>query len=69
MGMIDIDLVISALYLIGFNNGAKFATGEPLGIGGDPYTLMNQQGNEEKYNFLVKQTKDYFKEREKELKK
>lgn len=69
MGMIDIDLVISALYLIGFNKGAKFATGEPLGIGGDPYTLMNQQGNQEKYDFLVKQTRDYFKEREKELKK
>jgi sugar phosphate isomerase/epimerase len=68
MGMIDIDLVISALYLIGYNQGAKFATGEPLGVGGDPYTLMNQSGNEEKYDFLVKQTRAYFKERERELK-
>lgn len=68
-GMIDLDLVISALYLIDYNRGAKFVTGEPLGVGGDPYTLMNQKGNEEKFDFLVKQTADYFREREKVLKK
>jgi sugar phosphate isomerase/epimerase len=68
-GMTDIDLVISALYLIGYNQGNKFVTGEPLGVGGDPYSLMNQKGNQEKYDFLVKQTKDYFRAREKELKK
>lgn len=69
MGMTNLDLVISALYLINYNQGNKFVTGEPLGVGGDPYSLMNQSGNEKQYDFLVKQTRDYFKEREKELKK
>jgi sugar phosphate isomerase/epimerase len=69
MGMTDIDLVIAALYLIGYNQGDKFVTGEPLGVGGNPYSLMNQEGNEEKYDFLVKQTRDYFRTRESELKK
>lgn len=69
MGMTDLDLVISALYLIGYNQGNKFVTGEPLSVGGDPYSLMNQKGNETKYDFLVKQTREYFRAREKELKK
>lgn len=69
MGMTDIDLVIAALYLIGYNQGDKFVTGEPLGVGGNPYSLMNQEGNERKYDFLVKQTRDYFRDREKELKR
>jgi sugar phosphate isomerase/epimerase len=69
MGMTDIDLIISALYLIGYNQGDKFVTGEPLGVGGDPYSLMNQKANEEEYDFLVKQTLEYFRAREKELKK
>ncbi|MFR7474293.1 MAG: sugar phosphate isomerase/epimerase family protein [Christensenellales bacterium] len=36
-GFMDIDTVIRALYLIGYNNDRCFVTPEPLGPGGDPY--------------------------------
>ena len=35
-GAMDIDTIIRALYVIGFNSEGKFVTPEPLGPGGDP---------------------------------
>jgi D-psicose/D-tagatose/L-ribulose 3-epimerase len=64
MGMMDVDDVIRALYLIGHNAEGRFVTGEALGIGSDPYTLMSSQSNPEKFDQIVKQTVDYFRRRE-----
>lgn len=66
-GMMDIDTIIMALYIIGFNNGNNYVTPEPLGPGGDPYPAMNSKPNQEKLDYLVKQTVTYFREREEEL--
>jgi D-psicose/D-tagatose/L-ribulose 3-epimerase len=66
-GCMDIDTIIMALYLIGYNQGDKFLTAEPLGPGGDPYPAMNALPDKEKMNHLVNQTVKYFRERESEL--
>ncbi|MFC7062194.1 sugar phosphate isomerase/epimerase family protein [Halobacillus seohaensis] len=66
-GQMDVDSIIMALYLIGFNQEGKFVTPEPLGPGGDPYPAMYAKPNREKLNYLVNQTASYFKEREKQL--
>ncbi|MGM0900291.1 MAG: sugar phosphate isomerase/epimerase family protein [Bacillota bacterium] len=63
-GFMDIDTIIMALYLIGYNKGDKFLTAEPLGPGGDPYPAMNAFPDKEKMNHLVNQTVKYFRERE-----
>lgn len=66
-GMMDIDTIIMALYLIGFNNGDNYVTPEPLGPGGDPYPAMNSMPDQQKLDALVEQTVTYFREREEEL--
>ena len=66
-GMINIDIVIMALYLINYNQTGKYVTGEPLGIGGNPYQLMHGKTDPEKLDFLVEKTRNHFKEREKLL--
>lgn len=66
-GVIDLDTIIMALYVIGYNQGNKFLTPEPLGPGGDPYPAMNSVPNKQKLNNLVQQTAAYFRERENEL--
>lgn len=68
-GMINIDIVIMALYLINYNQEGKYVTGEPLGIGGNSYQLMHGNPDSSKLDFLVKQTINYFKERERALTK
>ena len=40
-GAMDLDTIIRALYVIGFNSEGKFVTPEPLGPGGDPYPAMH----------------------------
>ncbi|WP_085522994.1 sugar phosphate isomerase/epimerase family protein [Tuberibacillus sp. Marseille-P3662] len=66
-GFMDIDTIIMALYLIGFNQEGKFVTPEPLGSGGDPYPAMNAIPDQKKLDHLVWQTITYFRERENEL--
>lgn len=66
-GIMDIDTIIMSLYLIGFNEGNRFVTPEPLGPGGDPYPAMNAIPNKNKLDKLVNQTVSYFREREEEL--
>ncbi|NLL47275.1 MAG: sugar phosphate isomerase/epimerase [Firmicutes bacterium] len=64
-GVMDVDDVIRALYLIGHNQPGRFVTGEALGIGGNPYELMSRQSEPELFDQIVKQTIGYFRQREK----
>ena len=66
-GFMDLDTIIMALYLIGFNQDGKFVTPEPLGPGGDPYPAMNSIPEPKKLDHLVSQTANYFRERENTL--
>jgi sugar phosphate isomerase/epimerase len=63
-GSLDIDTVIRALYLIGYNVEGKFVTPEPLGPGGDPYPAMNGKPDPAALDRLVMKTAAYFRERE-----
>ena len=63
-GSLDVDTIIMALYLIGFNNDSCFFTPEPLGPGGDPYPAMNGKPDQKVLDALVKKTAEYFRERE-----
>lgn len=66
-GALDLDTIIMALYLIGYNREGRFVTPEPLGPGGDPYPAMNGKPDKEQLDRLVLQTAEYFREREEEL--
>jgi sugar phosphate isomerase/epimerase len=66
-GSLDVDTVIMALYLVGYNQEGKFVTPEPLGPGGDPYPAMYGKPDGAKLDQLVNQTAKYFREREEEL--
>jgi D-psicose/D-tagatose/L-ribulose 3-epimerase len=66
-GSIDLDTIIMALYLIGFNTEGRYVTPEPLGPGGDPYPAMNGKPDPASLERLVMTTATYFREREEEL--
>ena len=66
-GSLDLDTIIMALYLIGFNTTGRFVTPEPLGPGGDPYPAMNGKPDKKALDKLVQQTVSYFREREETL--
>ena len=63
-GFLDLDTIIMALYLIGYNNDYCFVTPEPLGPGADPYPAMNGNPNSKMLDRLVLDTVRYFRERE-----
>ncbi|NOU94033.1 TIM barrel protein [Paenibacillus sp. LMG 31456] len=63
-GFLDLDTIIMALYLIGFNRQGRYVTPEPLGPGGDPYPSMYGKPSKELLDQLVNQTAAYFRERE-----
>jgi len=65
-GSLDLDTIIMALYLIGYEEG-KYVTPEPLGPGGDPYPAMFGKPDKILLDKLVEQTVTYFKEREEVL--
>jgi len=67
LGSLDLDTIIMALYLIGFNAPGRFVTPEPLGPGGDPYPAMNAKPDKKALDKLVQQTVSYFREREEAL--
>jgi D-psicose/D-tagatose/L-ribulose 3-epimerase len=67
LGSLDFDLVLMALYAIGYNNDTCFCTPEPLGPGGDPYPQMFGRPDPEILDKLVEQTATYFYERETEI--
>jgi D-psicose/D-tagatose/L-ribulose 3-epimerase len=64
MGFLDVDRVIKALYLIGFNRNGRYFTPEPLGPGGDPYPAMHGKHDPKVLDEMVRQTVTYFRERE-----
>lgn len=66
-GSLDLDLVIMALYAIGYHEGDYFCTPEPLGPGGDPYPAMWGNPDPAVLDELVRQTASYFYEREAEI--
>ena len=63
-GALDLDAIIMALYLIGFNSKGHYVTPEPLGPGGDPYPAMHGNPDKRLLDNLVRQTATYFRERE-----
>ena len=63
-GALDLDTLIMALYLIGYNTAGRYVTPEPLGPGGDPYPAMNGRPDPARLDKLVTQTARYFRERE-----
>lgn len=66
-GSMDLDTVIMALYLIGYNEGEKYITPEPLGPGGAPYPAMYGRPDKAQLNKLVLQSARYIREREEVL--
>ena len=66
-GAMDLDVIIMALYLIGFNTKGRYVTPEPLGPGGDPYPAMHGKPDPKSLDKLVSQTATYFRKREEEL--
>lgn len=67
-GALDLDAIIMALYLIGYNNDPNcFVTPEPLGPGGDPYPAQNAKTDPAILDKLVFDSVTYFREREEEL--
>ncbi len=66
-GSLDLDTLIMALYLIGYNEEGRFVTPEPLGPGGDPYPATYGKPDKGFLDRLVMQTARYFREREEEL--
>jgi len=63
-GFLDLDTIIMALYIIGYNRQGCFATPEPLGPGGDPYPAMHGRPDKEFLDELVQKTVSYFRARE-----
>lgn len=63
-GMINLDIIIMALYLIDYNDKRAFCTAEPLGPGADPYPQMNGVNDPEMLERLAKETACYFYKRE-----
>jgi len=66
-GSLDLDTMIMALYVIGYNNEKCFCTPEPLGPGGDPYPAMFGNPDKKKLDQLVNDSIAYFRARENEL--
>jgi D-psicose/D-tagatose/L-ribulose 3-epimerase len=64
---LDVDTIIKALYVIGYNRPGCFITPEPLGPGGDPYPAMYGKPEKPVLDHLVRQTAEYFNQRETEL--
>jgi D-psicose/D-tagatose/L-ribulose 3-epimerase len=67
LGMLDLDIVLMALYAIGYDDERCFCTAEPLGPGGDPYPQMWGSPDPAMLDRLVEQTARTFREREGEI--
>jgi D-psicose/D-tagatose/L-ribulose 3-epimerase len=63
-GSLDVDSIIRALYVIGYNREGRYVTFEPLGPGGDPYPAMYGRPDCPKLDALVVESIRYFRERE-----
>jgi sugar phosphate isomerase/epimerase len=63
-GALDVDTIIRALYVIGYNSPGHYVSFEPLGPGSDPYPAMYGAPDPKKLDALVRQSVSYFRERE-----
>lgn len=63
-GSLDLDTLICALYVIGFNKPGCYVTPEPLGPGGDPYPAMHGKPDSKSLDELVNKTASYFTDRQ-----
>jgi sugar phosphate isomerase/epimerase len=63
-GALDVDTIIRALYILGYNSDGKYVTFEPLGPGGDPYPAMYGKPDPAVVDTLVISSVRYFRERE-----
>ncbi|MCL5771597.1 MAG: sugar phosphate isomerase/epimerase [Actinobacteria bacterium] len=63
-GMLNLDIIIMSLYLIGYNNKNAFLSAEPLGPAADPYPQMNGITDPHILDKLVSDTASYFYKRE-----
>ncbi|QGQ98944.1 sugar phosphate isomerase/epimerase [Paenibacillus psychroresistens] len=63
-GSLDLDTIIMALYVLGFNREGRYFTPEPLGPGGDPYPAMYGKPDRRSLERMVQQSVTYFRERE-----
>jgi sugar phosphate isomerase/epimerase len=63
-GSLDLDTLLMALYLIGYNAPGRYVTPEPLGPGGDPYPAMHGRPDNRLLDRLVTKTARYFRQRE-----
>ena len=63
-GSMDLDTLIMALYVIGYNKADCYCTPEPLGPGGDPYPAMFGRPDPDLLDKLVQNSAGYFRERE-----
>ncbi len=61
-GFLDVATIIRSLYVIGYNEGKRFVTFEPLGPGGDPYPAMHGKPDKAKLDALVSTSIKYFRE-------
>ena len=52
-GSLDLDTLIMALYVIGYNTEGRYVTPEPLGPGAEPYPAMNGRPDRERLERLV----------------
>lgn len=66
-GLLDLDVVIMALYAIGYQRGDNYCSAEPLGVGGNPYAAMNLPPDAARLDELVAVTVRTFRERESEV--
>lgn len=66
-GSLDLNTIIMALYLIGYNREDRFVTPEPLGPGGAPYPAMYGRPDKALLDRMVLQTAEYFRECEEAL--
>lgn len=63
-GSLDLDTIIRALYLIGYNRPGCYVTPEPLGPGGDPYPAMHGVPDPRRLDALVEGSVTCFRARE-----
>lgn len=63
-GMMDVDTIIRALYLLNYNRDGHFVTGEPLGAGRDSYTIMYGRHPEAVKDQMLADTVGTLRERE-----
>ena len=63
-GSMDLDTIIMALYVIGYNRPGCYCTPEPLGPGGDSYPAMHGKTESKILDELVNKSVAYFRQRE-----